>query len=368
MNHRYKGFSLVEVVVGLGIGMVSMLVVMQVFAVFEGGKRTTTAGADAQNNGAIALYMIEQDARMAGWGMDTSVYANCNNTYTYCDGNASCGGTAGSISDFTVASLKLEDGGTLPDTFTANYFSDPTHTTFNLPGNTTLQRTMPQSSSELNVGSVTGCEVGDLMMVSQAGNCTVMQITHIQENALKIQHNPGSSGSFNPPASYQNDHAWPAYSTGAKVSCFSPTGKGAMHHRKYSINPTTRQLVRTDSNGTEAIASDIIDLQIQYGIAPAGGSQTVDDWVDASGETWATPANANARRIKAIRVALVARSAQYERPEPGKACTTTTPAMVAAWSSWASFNTAAYPDDWQCYRYKVFETVVPLRNVLWGNL
>lgn len=365
--NRHKGFSLIEVVVGLGIGMLSMVVIMQVFAVFEGGKRTTTAGTDAQNNGALALYMIEQDARMSGWGMETSVNANCNTTYAYCDGSAACGGVTGALSNLSFASLKLEDGGAYPDTLSAQFYSDPKESTFRMPGNTTLQRTMPQSSSELNVGSVSGCEVGDLVLVSQAGSCTLMQITHIQGQALKIQHNPGASGPYNPPASYQNANNWPAYSTGARLSCFKPPATGAFHRRTYSIDSATRQLIRTEATSREAIAPEIIDLQVQYGVAPAGGSQSVNEWVNASGPTWGNPAQADAKRIKAIRVALVARSTQYERPESGT-CATTTPAMVSGWSSWAVFNTANYPQDWQCYRYKVFETVVPLRNVLWGNL
>jgi type IV pilus assembly protein PilW len=365
--NRQKGFSLVEVVVGLGIGMISMVIIMQVFAVFEGGKRSTTAGTDAQNNGALALYMIEQDARMSGWGMDTSVYANCNTTYSYCDGSAACGGGIGALSNLSFASLKLVDGGTNPDSLSAQFYSDPKESTFRLPGNTTLQRTMPQSSSELNVGSVSGCEDGDLVLVAQAGNCTLMQITQIQGQALKIQHNPGASGPFNPPASYQNANNWPAYSTGARLSCFKPPSVGAFFQRTYSIDPTNRQLVRTDAGTPEVIAPEILDLQVQYGVAPAGGSQSVNAWVDPSGPTWSNPTQADAKRIKAIRVALVARSTQYERPESGT-CQTTTPAMVSNWSSWAVFNTANYPQDWQCYRYKVFETVVPLRNVIWGNL
>jgi type IV pilus assembly protein PilW len=62
----------------------------------------------------------------------------------------------------------------------------------------------------------------------------------------------------------------------------------------------------------------------------------------------------------------VARSAQYEKPESGT-CRTTTADTVKSWSTWASFDTSRYPADWQCYRYKVFETVVPLRNAIWGN-
>lgn len=375
MNHRHKGFSLVEIVVGLGIGMISMVVIMQVFAVFEGGKRTTTAGADAQNNGAIALFMIEQDARMAGWGMETSIYSGCTNTYTYCDGNASCGGTVGPLPELAFASLRLADGGDAPDSITAQYFTAPGESAFTLPRSTTVQKTMPQSSSILDVASVSGCKEGDLLLVSQAGNCTLMQVTQVIDSAgaRKLQHNPGADGPFNPPASYQNANGWPAYSSGAKATCFAAPKTNALYYRGYSINPTTKQLVRTqydpetEAEVNEVIASEIMDLQIQYGIAPAGGSQVVDSWADASGPTWGNPAFADTKRIKALRIALVARSTQYERPESGS-CKITTPEMVAEWSSWAEFNTDNYPDDWQCYRYKVFETVVPLRNVLWGNL
>jgi type IV pilus assembly protein PilW len=115
------------------------------------------------------------------------------------------------------------------------------------------------------------------------------------------------------------------------------------------------------------IASDIVDLQAEYGIADAG-SQDVSSWQKATG-AWASPLSAaNTARIKAVRFAMVARSGEYERPDSSGACTTTTSAMAANWSSWATFDPTKYSDDWQCYRYKVFETVVPLRNVIWAKL
>lgn len=372
MRPSHKGFSLIEIMVGLVIGMIAMIVVMQVFSISEGQKRTTTGGADAQTNGAIALHMIERDARMAGWGIDSSLYANCNTTYSYCDGSASCGGGVGALGGLTFASVQVTDGGSSPDAINAQFFSNPNLDTFRYPATTTLRSTMPQSSSELNVNSVSGCTDGGLVLVAQAGNCTLMQITQVQGQALKIQHNPGTSGPFNPPANYQNANNWPAYTEGATLSCFSPPANGPLFQRAYSINNTTRQLQRTDNTVTpiatnELVAPEIIDLQAQYGVAPVG-TQAVNEWVDATGATWANPTLANWKRIKAVRIALVARSTQYEKPEPNQSCTTTTTEMVEDWSAWATFDTANYPSDWQCYRYKVFETVVPLRNVIWGNL
>ena len=42
------GFSLVEIMVGLVIGLLATLVILQVFSVYEGQKRTTTGTADAR--------------------------------------------------------------------------------------------------------------------------------------------------------------------------------------------------------------------------------------------------------------------------------------------------------------------------------
>ena len=72
------------------------------------------------------------------------------------------------------------------------------------------------------------------------------------------------------------------------------------------------------------------------------------------------------KRIKAVRVAVVARNSEYEKPEPGQACATTTQAMLDQWSDWAEFASIKTLPDWACYRYKAFETVIPLRNVLWA--
>ena len=367
MNVRKKGFSLIEVIVGLAISMISMIVIMQVFAVFEGDKRTTTAGADAQNNGAIALYMIERDAKMAGWGMDSSAYKGCVNTFSYCDGSAECGGAAGPLPEMNFASLTLKDGGAGSDTISIHYFADPGESSFSLPMNTTIQKTMPSPSAELDVERVEGCEEGELLLVAQAGNCTLMQVTEVQDVVRRFQHNPGGSGFFNPPASYLHEHKWPAYTSGAKVSCFKRAPNSALFSHNYSINPATRQLVRAAAGVQESVASEIVDLQAQYGIAPEGGSQVVNEWLDARGAIWGKPDLVNAKRIKAIRVAIVSRSSQYERPKGGS-CISTSVDALKKWPSWASFNTAGYGEDWQCYRYKVFETVIPLRNVLWGNL
>ncbi len=379
MNSNRKGFSLIEIMVGLAIGMIAMIVIMQVFDTSEKQKRTTSGGADAQSNGAIALYMIERDIRMAGWGLNTSSYANCNNFFSYCDGNAQCGGVEGALPDFNFASIKVVDGGTGSDSITAQFFANPTFGSFRYPTSTTITKNMPASSSILDVENVSGCEPPGadtdeptLALLSQGGNCTLINVTHVNESSLKMQHNPGASGIYNPPG---NPDGWPAYTKGATVSCFKAASNGPIFKKTYSVDDATRQLLRADNTRdpavtNELVASDIVDFQVKYGVAPVG-SQTVDDWPDASGPIWANPTSADQMRIKAVRIALVTRSTQYEKPaNPGDTCIATTAQTVTNWheNSEFAFDPANYSDDWQCYRYKIFETVIPLRNVMWGNL
>jgi len=374
MRAHEEGFGLVEIMVGLAVGMLAMIVVMQVYSQSEAQKRSTTSGADAQTNGAIALTMIERDVRNGGWGMGVTNYSDCASMYTYCDGSAECGGTEGEISDFSLASVVITDGGKNPDTITAQYFADPNVGGFRLPTNTVLTDNMPQPSSELIVNSTEGCNEGDLMLAVQDGKCTLMQVTNIQNQPLHIQHNKGTNGIYNPAADFSKKNNWPQYTIGAKLTCFSAATKGPMFKRSYAIDSKLRQLLRSDNAADSAaqkeVASpEIVDLQAQYGVATdAANPQKVTDWVDASAAPWNNPGMVERKQIKAVRLALVARSAQYEKPATDGTCKATNDNMVKTWSTWAEFSTSTYPPDWKCYRYKVFETIVPLRNVLWGNV
>lgn len=371
MYDSQKGFTLVELMVGLLIGMLGTLIVAQAFTNNEARKRATTSTADAQANGGIALYMLERDAKAAGWGMTatgTNSYTECTSIHAYCDGSAECGGGNGPLAGINFAPLLITDGGSNPDTLTIQYFADPNVASALPSGSTVLRRRMPQQSSELDVASASVCSDGDLALVSSGPNCTVMKITEVQEQASKLQHNPGSHGEYNPSAEFYASNAWPKYDAGSTVSCFKPANDGPVFRKVYSINTAARELQRSDNSQNpvatnELVMTDVVDLQAQYGVAPAK-SQVINSWVNASDAGWDNPAPTDWRRIKAVRVALVTRASQYERPAPGASCSATTSLAT----SWGPISTANYPSDWGCYRYRVFETVIPLRNVIWGHV
>jgi type IV pilus assembly protein PilW len=103
------------------------------------------------------------------------------------------------------------------------------------------------------------------------------------------------------------------------------------------------------------IASNVVSLRAQYGRDTT--APTMDGTVDVFDQT--TPTNlCGWVRTRAARLVLVARSAQLEKDD-----------VTAAAPAWAGGGTTAIDlsgdASWQKYRYKLFETVVPLRNVAW---
>lgn len=358
-SHNQRGFSLVEIMVGMVIGLIGTLVVMQVFSLFEGQKRTTTGGADAQSNGAIALYTIERDVRMAGYGF-SNAELSCSNFYSYYDNGTA---TPGPLNGFSTTPVVITDGGTGSDTIQMQY-----STSMSGAIGTNIRSTMPQPSSELNVNSTYGCAVNNLVLVSQGNSCTLMQLTQVQDQALKLQHNPGSTPTYNPPAAYQNSNSWPAYASGATVSCM-----GNIISRIYAVNNGSLEVRDITSATFTPLVGEIVNMQAQYGVAPAG-SQQVNEWVDATG-AWASPTTANIKRIKAVRLAVVARSGQMEKENISSSCSSLTGANPTGLCAWEGTSTYPAPaidlsanPDWQRYRYKVFETIIPLKNIIWANI
>lgn len=367
-----KGFSLVELMVGLVIALLTSVVIFQAFALTERHKRTIGGASDAQVNGALALESIIREVRMAGFGTLSSVLSDCNpaTTNSYYDSGS---GTPGPLNLFSFP-VQITDGGTGPDSIAIAMSGGDFDANFRF-GRTTLRSTMPQSSSELNVNSTHGCGVGNLMVMVQpctagstpAGSCTLMQITQVQATALKLQHNPGGTPSYNPSTSYQNTNNWPAFQMNSSCQAYgvcmpAPSNVGT----SFGVATASNEL--TIQKGTAAavgIAPGVMDLQAEYGlVAGVTGTPT---WQSAT-STWAGSGltKAQVNQIKAIRVAVIARSGEYEKPESGTTCTTTT--SVSGLSAWATFNTSTWPSDWQCYRYKVFETIIPLRNIIWAGV
>jgi len=131
------------------------------------------------------------------------------------------------------------------------------------------------------------------------------------------------------------------------------------------------------------IANNIVLMKVQYGIAdPATGF--IQRWVkaiDDGGEAWSANTMLTAKtftdlsRIKAIRVALIVRSETYDRCAYADVCPDPT-TNAFTYSLFSQCDGIPCPDPITGtldptpgkgnFRYRVYETVVPLRNAVWN--
>lgn len=376
-----SGISLIETMVGLTLGMLVTVVILQVWGGFEDQKSRSVSGSSAQESGLLSITQIEQDVRNAGVGVTDSAAFDCSTIYSYYEKDGSFISPVPAYSGGTLAPVKITDGGSGSDTITA---MRATEFLGAIPA--TITDSMPSSSSELNISRTYGfcdgpgspvasCTKADVVLIMQGGNCTVMQVTQVQEAAMKLQHNPGGStaATYNPTVPFQTTNSWPAYTTNAKVMKV-----GQMVTHEFTVN-ASNQLILTDlsvpNTTTESIlASDVVKLKAQYGIANAG-SQQVNDWVSATGG-WATLDTTESKRIKAIRVVIVARSSKMENSDIEPA-SSTCPSGVVNYGPCAWPDTAGDPApvidlrsdaNWRRYRYRVYQTIIPIRNVIWAGV
>ncbi len=106
------GFSLIEIMIGIVIGLIAVLVIYQVFALAEGIKRNTTSVGDAQQNGLLSSFILNVQL------------ANANNGYAYAMKElATCTPTADPATTFRPIPVLITPGAsaTDPDSFVLNY-------------------------------------------------------------------------------------------------------------------------------------------------------------------------------------------------------------------------------------------------------
>ncbi|MBI4809046.1 MAG: PilW family protein [Nitrosomonadales bacterium] len=320
---RQAGFTLVEIMVGLAIGMLATLVILQVMAMFEAQKRVTTGSADAQTNGSIALYNIVREVSLAGYSLmpiDDSPLECATLTF----------GTTGITS---ITPVSLTDG--TSDSITLSYGDSEMG---GIP--MTITGMGAPTANDATVNNNLGCKTGDIALISNGSTCALTTITDV------------SAASAVPPAIISLAETTTAISD-ANLSCL-----GNWNEITFGVNGNN--LTR---EGT-AIMAGIVNMQAQYGVSASADSNQVVQWVDPTG-IWDTSVLtlANRNRIKAIRIAVVARTDRLEAND-----------VTTAITSWADSASSPAPAidlsadaNWKRYRYRVFETIVPLRNVIWAR-
>jgi type IV pilus assembly protein PilW len=358
-----RGMSLVEILVAAVIGLIGITVIMQVFSVAEGQKRTTTGTSDAQISGNLALFGLERDLRYAGFNLVTNS-ANMLGCLTHVYDRTR---PAGSL-DFTVtmAPVIIAPGGAgTPDRITVVYGNSATVI------EPTRFGTTAGSGTDFPTRNAAGYLVGNLVAAFEAGkDCSIAEITGFAGNVNTIKHENGASYSYTDSTGAVVNNTEKYNKSGGLGIAYTDAaylfalGRSPVV-RTYSISNdrlvtetllpyVPAQDVDGDGDSDAQIAPGIVQLKAQYG-KDTNGDRIVDTW-----DTTTPTTAAGWLQVRAVRVGVLARSGQYEKT----AVTGTAP----SWYGGAfTMTNPADGTDWHNYRYRVYQTVVPLRNMIWST-
>lgn len=351
------GFSLVEILVGMVVALLASLAIMQAFSGFEGQKRITSGTADAQTSSALAIYSIQREVQQAGFGMALYDYRENRLLPMDCPSIVNITGDS-SISPAPVdyVPVVIADGeNDASDEIVIRYGNSPT-------GGAIVEVTaVSGGGSALSVNNNMVCRVNDQMLITDRGNnrCFLGKVEGLDDTTgIDLVQGNGSIAAS-------------TSSAPVHLSCFEP------------VTPRSFAAVGGELRlNDDPIAADIVGLQAQYGIAaenPAVGSENqVVAWVNATDE-WAAGAidMARRKRIKAVRVAVIARNPLYQKEVVSQACSAENAPEPTGLCAWAGMEDSPAPkvdlaaltglEDWDHYRYRIFETIIPLRNVVWAK-
>lgn len=403
-RRSYTGFSMVEVLVAVLIGLITSVIIAQVLTKSEAGRRSVSGVVDSQSSGQVALFMLERDLAQAGQGLLIDYSAFTNQLSLRADDYpmpANC--TVHSSMPFN--GLKLLPIVIIPSGTGSNIWripagdagSDMIGIAYATPSQMTEGVVMAPNASPappVYYAAPAGINVGvgeqDLMLATQDADCT-MGIALSYETA-----GPSVTLDYSDPGVAYNAKAilynlGPFRINGAPVDANSAYAGHRPRVAVYAVRSGVLTVCDFLANGgtdcTDAskvsdptvwmpVAEGVVGLQAQYGWETT--SPVPDGVTDVFCKTRLgaagtcpnpdipTPANAalqsacDATRVNAVKIALIARSSQFDK-------NVVSPPTVKLWADTTVQPTTvgpnfAVPD--RHYRYRVFQSTVALRAAI----
>jgi type IV pilus assembly protein PilW len=384
-RRRQGGMSLVELMVGVVIGMATVLVVANTIILSEGQRRGTSSGGEAQNNASIAAYLVERDLRMAGYGIFSTEAGGISEVCTL--GVVHTYNTARSTNalDYNnnlpcaplfVNPPDIPAGDAGSDILMLNYAGGSLGV---VGAGVRLSSVAGVADDSVRVENLGGFRAGDLMLLAETGrNCSINEITGVDTPNSRLQRGT---------VSYAND-----YQGGGMVTprWNNAGGLGVEYTsvaRAYNLGPPgqfvsavyavrNQQLTRCDLMQSDCLAGGLLPdptvwVPIVSNVVAMRAEIGVDTDGDGALDAWRTAPCAGAacvptfdewRRVKAVRLAIVSRATQFSKD------IVTTTATAPSWQGQTPLS-LSHVNDWQHYRYGTLELVAPIRNILvWSTL
>lgn len=421
-NYRFQakkqlfGLSLIELLVGVTIGLIATLVITQVFVAQESVKRNTTSAGDAQQSGGFSTFAIERYIQSAGsgmahltnaWGCPLKAWRNNNAVIplpsalspassSYVNTFYTPISTALGASPLRLAPVLILNGG--GDAASNSNSPSPDrliimsgqHESLAMPLTTTAVPTTTQLSLKSTVGinqkATTSTAPRDLLLAvdqdSSAGisDCRIVQANDTLPTAAPVApfmakklESPitlnGATYTPTSPAALSGYSATVQIGNLGSSPNFVAIGIGSDGQTANTL--MAYDLLQLSAQAPISLADSVVNIQAVYGVSSAPDQAAVSSWVSPTG-TWSfstlmdgsVASNTNLSRLRAVRLALITRNAQPEK----------TAVSPASWSLFSDISTTvngtrsttgSIPEV--NFRYRTYDITIPLRNMLLMN-
>jgi len=379
-----RGFSVVELLISVVIGMLALVFAMRLITGSEQSKQSALGSSDSMQNGMLAMFSISGDAGQAGFSLNDPLLLGCNTRFGDRSGYTLAPATRAGATIRPLAPAIIESNGSAPDVISLYSGSS-------LSGTGTMRLVVDyRGGTQFEVDrDPYGFSLGDVVVIApedQLGDCALAQISAMPP--LEKGKNPKVLIGAGANLRYNADEIGVFFDSGkARIFNLGPAATLSLH--TWSVNNGFLRLRSTDMAGANAapvtVADNIVSIKAQYGFDTraaaafaARNGMRVGSWsatmMNADGDS-VTGGPGDYERLAAIRIAVVARSKTRERPNAAGTCSATPnrprvfateePAGVTAVPMVVDVAVPNETADWRCYRYRVFETVVALRNGDW---
>lgn len=356
MKFKFKknGFTIIELMIGITIGLLTLLVIVNTVIITDKQKKQTASSNDAQSGGQISSYYLNRDLRMAGYGLTGNNFNGC-----------SLYGNAGAVS-LVVSPVRITAGADDETSDEITLFYTNTDTTNTL---TKLMENYNGTNDYIKVDNRYGFMAGDLVILYSSlvdsdsdgiVDCSLAEITSVPNDSSKKDFLYFQTGNYlnkrtgkTQPATYNLATGnGIAYATGAKVINLGDQPVS------YTYKVVGTELKRINNfTSEEIVLADNVYLFKSYFIKDADGNFSADSLDQTN------PALNDWQNIIGVKFSVVTKSATKDTDLISEI--TTIPATKLSDGSTSAAITKTLSGDDRYFRYKTFSTIVPLRNVLW---